>query len=85
MREPSKSTSTTGRVAYDATPTAVELEANAVPSQAAFTAFLRAHRVRQIVVDELDAGPWPAALAALHLRGKQIGGVLLYTLPRRLE
>ncbi len=67
---------------------ASELARNVPPSASAFVAFLRQHYVSHVVVDTNDlllpAGegaaqnPWPKFLASLGLRGKRVGGVLLY-------
>lgn len=45
---------------------------------ATLRAFLRRHRVNTVLVDALIPGGWPAKLAALGLRGREVDGVLVY-------
>lgn len=54
---------------------------NEAPPPRTLDAFIRRRGVRHVIVDPTKAGPWPAALARLGLRGRPVGGVLLYSVP----
>ncbi len=70
-----------------------QLLANMPPSRPALESFVRSHYVGHIVVDTADVGgfvpgkhgaaqsPWPRFLSSAGLQGRQLGGVLLYTVP----
>jgi len=62
-------------------PTAGQLVGNLEPSAAALDSFIGAHKVSHVVVDPVNAGPWPGLLAQLGFRVRSIGGVLLYAVP----
>jgi hypothetical protein len=70
---------------FSAQPTVRLFLANVSPSSAAFAAFIQEHYVSHVVVDAANAGPWPAFLTSVGLRGRQVGGVLLYAIPERLR
>lgn len=54
---------------------------NVPPGSATLEHFIRAHHVKNVVVDPVAAGPWPAALSRLGLHARSVGGVLLYSVP----
>ncbi len=66
---------------FNTDPTVVQLVTNAPPSTAALGSFIREHHVVHVVVDAVNAGSWPGLLAQMGLHGRQLGGVLLYTVP----
>jgi hypothetical protein len=77
---------------FDVDPAVSKMLVNTVPPAALFLAFLRRHAVRVIVVDRGDVGadlpyggpdtsPWPSYLARLGFRGRDQGGVRLYSVP----
>ncbi len=68
---------------FNAQPTAGQLVANSPPSALALKGFILEHYVSHVVVDPAAAGPWPALLADVGLRGQRIGGVLLYDVDAR--
>ena len=51
--------------------------------EAAYSSFLRRHRVDHVIVDPNLPGPWPPLFARLGMREQRAGGVLLYRVPRR--
>ncbi len=61
--------------------TVSQLGGNVAPAAPALAAFISQHLVSHVVVDQGEAGPWPAVLAQLGLHGRLIGDVLLYTVP----
>lgn len=60
----------------------VRLLQDVPPAAPELGAFIRQHYVSHVVVDQADAGPWPAVLAELGLSGRSAGGVLLYDVPK---
>jgi hypothetical protein len=52
-----------------------------VPSPRGLRQFLADRRVRIVLVDATQAGPWPAALTAIGLHARSLGGVLVYRVP----
>jgi hypothetical protein len=66
---------------FNADLTTGQLVANAPPPAPALASFIRAHHVKHVVVDPVDAGPWPTVLAQIGLYARSVGGVLLYTIP----
>jgi hypothetical protein len=54
---------------------------NTAPSVPEMQAYTSSHYVSHIVVDPRRGGPWSALLAAMGLRGKRVGGVVLYAIP----
>lgn len=63
-------------------PAVAELFANTPASSAALLAFLRMHYVSHVIVDPALAGVWAGVLAQAGLRGREVGGVILYDVPR---
>ncbi len=59
----------------------VKMVDNLPPSSATLEHFMRAHHVKNVVVDPIVAGPWPRALERLGLHPQSVGGVLLYSVP----
>jgi hypothetical protein len=47
-------------------------------SPAALRAFLSRYHVSAVVLDPMQAGTWPAVLAAIGLKGRPVGGALVY-------
>jgi hypothetical protein len=70
---------------FNAQPTVGALLANVPPDASAFKSFIQEHYVGHVVVDAASAGPWPAFLTHLGLRGQRVGGVLLYAIPNTLQ
>jgi hypothetical protein len=66
---------------FNSQQTVVQLLANVPPPASTLGSFIRAHRVSHVVVDLANTGPWPGLLAQLGLHARQLGGVLLYTVP----
>jgi hypothetical protein len=63
---------------FDIEPNVVELFNNRPPPASWLETFIHAHYVSHVVVDPALAGPWPKLLASMGLRGRRVGGVLLY-------
>lgn len=64
---------------FDAVPAVGQLLGNIAPSAPALKEYISAHYVSHIVIDPSRGGPWIPLLAALGLRGQDVGGILLYT------
>ena len=61
--------------------TAVQLVSNVPMPAPPLGSFIREHAVSDVVVDPVEAGPWPDLLAQLGLHPRRIRGVLLYHVP----
>lgn len=70
---------------FNVEPGVAEMYSNVPLPSSSLVAFIRAHDVTHVIVDPGLAGPWPAALAQIGLHGRQVGGVLLYDVPRALS
>lgn len=66
---------------FETQPGVIELFNNIPPPAASLESFIRAHYVSHVVVDSTLAGSWPGLLASMGLHGRQVGGVLLYSVP----
>jgi hypothetical protein len=66
---------------FDVEVTAAQLIGNIPPPAPALDAFIRRHVVSHVVVDQVNAGPWPVALKQIGLHGRSVGGVILYPVP----
>lgn len=62
-------------------PIVASLLQNVPPAGAELGSFIRQQRVSHVVVDPVNAEPWPALLAQLGLHGHPVGGVILYPVP----
>lgn len=60
---------------------AVRLLQNTPPPAPELGTFIRQHYVSDVIIDQSEAGPWPALMTQLGLRGHAVGGVLLYPVP----
>ncbi len=60
---------------------AVRLLQNTPPPAAELDIFLRQHYVSHVVVEQKDVRPWFAVIKELGLRGRAVGGVILYSVP----
>jgi hypothetical protein len=66
---------------FNVQPTVVQLVTNIPPPASALGSFIREHHVGHVVVDAVNAGPWPGLLAQMGLHYRQLRGVLLYAVP----
>jgi hypothetical protein len=64
---------------FDAVPAVGQMLGNIAPSAPALQEYISAHHVSHIIIDQHRGGPWIPLLAALGLRGQDVGGILLYT------
>lgn len=58
-----------------------QLQTNVLPAPPTLGSYIRTHYVSDVIVEQADAGPWPAELAQLGLHGRHVGGVILYHVP----
>jgi hypothetical protein len=65
---------------YDGVPAPVALLANGLtqPEAQRFRSYLTSARIGAILVQENEAGPWPAIFTRLGLHGQAAGGVIVY-------
>jgi hypothetical protein len=52
------------------------------PSPARFARFLAARHVNTVLLDAANQSYWPQTLAAIGLRPREVGGVLVYRVPQ---
>jgi hypothetical protein len=62
-------------------PVVSSLLQNVPPPAAELGTFIRQHAVSHVIVDQANAGSWRGVMAELGFHGREIGGVLLYSVP----